>query len=98
MDGFRGKLETATSKRLPVKIATREWWRIASTGGLTSNFPSAEPITISAFASARAIDGMGSMRYLFFLVLPAFLAAQPPLAVVEKIAGKVGFYDSSGKL
>jgi YVTN family beta-propeller protein len=36
------------------------------------------------------------MRFLLLLLTPLALAAQPGVAVVEKIAGKVGFYDASG--
>lgn len=37
------------------------------------------------------------MRYSLLLLFPVLLFAQPELAVVEKIAGKVGFYDASGQ-
>jgi YVTN family beta-propeller protein len=37
------------------------------------------------------------MRYLLLFLFPALLGAQPEFALVEKIAGKVGFYDASGK-
>ncbi|MSU64985.1 MAG: hypothetical protein EXS38_02535 [Opitutus sp.] len=37
------------------------------------------------------------MRFLLLLLAPVLLAAQPGIAVVEKIAGQVGFYDSTGR-
>lgn len=37
------------------------------------------------------------MRLPIFLLCSAALYAQPGIAVVEKIAGKVGFYDAAGK-
>ncbi len=37
------------------------------------------------------------MRFLLLLVTPLLLAAQPSIALVEKVAGKVGFYDSTGR-